>query len=63
MFYAKIDDTGQILAQLRHSVASRVALDLPYWVMRSTLYGLTRMAFEMACEAGACFSFFDLCLV
>jgi len=62
-FYAKIDDhgvrwgdTGQILARSRRSVASRVALDLPYWAMRSALYRLTRTAFEKAREAGACFS-------
>ena len=65
-FYAEIDDhgvrwgdTGQILARWWRSVASRVALDLPYWVMRSESYRLTRMAFEMAREAGACFSVID----
>jgi len=59
IFYAKIVDhgvswgnTGQILAQLRLSGASRVALDPPYWAMRSALYRLTRMAFEMAHKAG-----------
>jgi hypothetical protein len=63
-FYAKIDDhgvrwgnTGQILAQLWRLVASRVALDLTYWAMRLALFRLTRMAFEMARKAGACFSF------
>ena len=40
-------------------MASRVALDLPYWVMRSASYRLTRMAFEMAREVGACFSVVD----
>ena len=66
IFYAKIDDhgvrwgdTGRILARLRRSVASRVALDLPYWAMRSASYRLTRMAFEMARKAGACFSVVD----
>jgi len=66
IFYAKIDDHGirwgdtwQILAQSRRSVASRVALDLPYWAMRSASYRLTRMAFKMAREAGACFSVVD----
>jgi hypothetical protein len=66
MFYAEIDDhgvqwgdTGRILAQWRRSVASRVALDLPYWAMCSASYCLTRMAFEMAREAGACFSVVD----
>ena len=66
IFYAEIDDhgvrwgdTGRILARWRRSVASRVALDLPYWAMRSASYRLTRMAFEMAREAGACFSVVD----
>jgi hypothetical protein len=60
IFYAKIDDhgvrrgdTGQILAQWRHMVASRVALDLPYWTMRSILYRLIRMAIKMTSEGGA----------
>ena len=64
--YAEIDDhgfrwgdTGRILTRSRHSVASRVALDLPYWVMRSASYCLTCMTFEMAREAGACFSVID----
>ena len=66
--YAKIDDhgvrpgdTGQILAWSWRPVASKVALDLPYWAMRSASYRLTRMAFEieMAREAGACFSVVD----
>jgi hypothetical protein len=66
IFYAKIDvdgicwgDMGRILAQLRRSVAFRVALDLPYWAMHSASYRLTRMAFKMAREAGACFSVVD----
>ena len=57
---AKIDDhgvrrgdTGRILDQWRHMVASRVALDLPYWVMRSASYRLIRMAIEMTSEGGA----------
>jgi hypothetical protein len=40
IFYAKIDDhdirsgdTGQILAKWQRMMASRVALDLPSWVM------------------------------
>ncbi len=36
-----------------------VALDLLYWVMRSALYRLSRMAIEMAREAGAFFSVVD----
>ena len=63
IFYAEIDDhgvrwgdTGRILARSRRSVASRVALDLPYWAMRLASYCLTHMAFEMARKAGECFS-------
>jgi hypothetical protein len=66
IFYAKIDDhgvrwgdTGQILARWRRPVASRVALDLPYWVMRSAPYRLIRMAIEMASESAAFFSVVD----
>ena len=33
-------------------LAYRVALDLPYWVMRSALYRLIRMAIEMAHSEG-----------
>jgi hypothetical protein len=60
IFYAEINDhgvrrgnTGQILAQWQHMVASRVALDLPYWAMCSTSYCLIRMAIEMTSEGGA----------
>ncbi len=66
-FYTKINDqgvpwgdTGRILAQWQHPVAFRVALDLPYWVMRSASYRLIRMAIQMALEAGALFSDIDL---
>jgi len=48
---------GKLFARWRRSVASRVALDLPYWEMGSASYRLTRMAFEMAREAGYFFSF------
>jgi hypothetical protein len=48
IFYAKIDDhgirrgdTGQKLTRWRRPVASRVALDLPYWAMRSAPYHTT----------------------
>ncbi len=61
IFWAKIDDhdvrrgdTGQIIAQWRHLMASRVALDLLLWAMRSALYRLIRMAIEMASKVGAC---------
>ncbi len=60
IFWAKIDDhgvrrgdTGQILNQWWHMVASRIALDLPYWAMRSASYRLIRMAIEMTSEGGA----------
>ena len=66
ILYAKIDDhgvrrddTGQRLACSRRPVASRVALDLPYWAMRSASYRLIRMAIEMASEVGAFFSVVD----
>jgi hypothetical protein len=59
IFWAKIDDhgvrrgdTGWILARWRRPVASRVALDLPYWEMRSAPYRLIRMAIEMAHDGG-----------
>jgi hypothetical protein len=41
------------------TVASRVALDLPYWAMRLAPYHLIRMAIEMASEAAAFFSVVD----
>ena len=55
-------NTGQILAQWRHPVASRVALDLPYWVMHLALYHLIRMAIEMASKAGPFCLLLILCL-
>jgi hypothetical protein len=63
IFYAEIDDHGisqgdtrQKLARWQRPVASRVALDLPYWAMCLAPYRLIRMAIEMACEAGPFFS-------
>ena len=63
IFYAKINDhgicqgnMGQILARRRRPVASRVALDLPYWVMRSAPYLLILMAIEIANQIGAFYS-------
>jgi hypothetical protein len=60
IFYAEIDDhdvrrgdMGQILAQWRHMLASRLALDLPSWAMCLALYRLIRMAIKMASEGGA----------
>jgi hypothetical protein len=40
-------------------VASRVALDLLYWAMRSVPYRLICMAIKMASEVGDFFSFVD----
>jgi hypothetical protein len=69
IFYAEIDDhgvcwgdTGRILTRWRHPVASRVALDLPYWAMRSAPYRLIRMVIEMASESAAFFSVVDYLL-
>ena len=66
--YAKIDDhgvrrgdTGQILALSRRPVAFRVALDLPYWAMRSEPYSLIRTAIEMASKAAAFFLLLNIC--
>ncbi len=53
-------NTGWILARSRRSVASRVALDLLYWAMRSALHRLICMDIEMTHEACACFSFVDI---
>ncbi len=70
IFYAKIDDhdvrrgdMGQILAQWWFMLASRVALDLPSWVMCLALYRLIRIAIKMASKVGAfvcCHCFFCL---
>ena len=67
-FYAEIDDhgvrrgnTGGILARWRRPVASRVALDLSYWAMRSAPYHLIHMAIEMASKVGAFFLSSMLC--
>jgi hypothetical protein len=68
IFYAEIDDhgvrrgdTGRIIARWRRPVASRVALDLPYWAMRSAPYRLIHMASEMASKVGAFFLSSILC--
>ncbi len=46
-------------------MASRVALDLSQWAMRSAPYRLICMAIEMAREAGSFFSFvgFMSCII
>jgi hypothetical protein len=61
--YAKINDhgnrqgnTGQIRTQGWCPMASRVALDLPYWAMHSTLYRLICMALAMTSKGGALFA-------
>jgi hypothetical protein len=63
VIYAEIDnhgvrwgDTGQILARWRCPVASRVALDLPYWAMCSASYRLISMAIKKVRKAGPFFS-------
>jgi len=43
-------------------VASRVALNLPQWAMRSAPYRLIRMAIKMASESAACFYVVDYLL-
>jgi hypothetical protein len=62
IFWAKIDDhgvrrgdTGQILNPWRHMVASRVALDLLYWAMRTALCRLIRMAVKITSKGGELF--------
>jgi hypothetical protein len=72
IFYTEIDDhgvcrgdTGRILARWRRPVASRIALDLPHWAMRSSPYCLIQMAIEMASKAADFFSVVDylLCII
>ena len=55
--YAKNDDV--LIARWHRPVASRVALDLPYWMMRSAPYRLIRMAIEMVHKAAAWFPVVD----
>ena len=65
-FTPTIDDHGicrgntwWMLARWWRPVAYRVALDLPYWAMRSAPYRLIRMATKMARVAGQFFSVID----
>jgi hypothetical protein len=65
-FYAEINDhgvrwgdTGRILARWRRPVASRVALDLLYWVMRSAPYRLICMVIKMDSKSAEFFSVVD----
>jgi hypothetical protein len=46
-------DTEQVVAQRRHPVASRVALDMLHWAMPSVLLRCIRKAFEMGRNGGA----------
>jgi hypothetical protein len=46
-------NTEQVVAQCRHPVASRVALDMPHWVMLSVLLRCTAVAIETAGRRGA----------
>jgi hypothetical protein len=41
-------DTEQVVAQWRHPVASKVALDMPNWAMPSALLQRTTMAIKAA---------------
>jgi len=63
ILYSKIDyhgvrrgNTGKIIKRWQRPVASRVALDLPYWTMRWALYRLIHMAIKMTSKVGAFFS-------
>jgi hypothetical protein len=46
-------DTEQVVARCRRPVASKVALDMPHWVMLSVLLWRTAMAIETAGGQGA----------
>jgi hypothetical protein len=66
IFDTEIDDhvvrwgnTGQILTRWQYLVASKVALDLLYWVMCLALNHLIRIAIKMASEVGAFCSVID----
>jgi len=54
-------DTGRKIFQWQRPVASRVALDLPQWAMRSALYPLILMAIKMASELAAFFLLLIIC--
>jgi len=56
-----LGDTGRIIARWQRPVASRVALDLQYWAMRSAPYRLIGMAIKMASEAAAFFPLLIIC--
>jgi hypothetical protein len=46
-------NTQQVVAQWRHPVASRVALDMPHWAMPSVLLRRIAVAIKMAGRCGA----------
>jgi hypothetical protein len=46
-------NTEQVVAQWRRPVVSKVALDMPHWVMPSVLPRSTAVAIEMANNGGA----------
>jgi hypothetical protein len=46
-------NTEQVVAQCRHPVASRVALNMPHWAMLSVLLRRTAVAIKMAGGQGA----------
>ncbi len=47
-------NTEQVVAQCRHPVASRVALDMLHWAMRFVPHRRTAMAIERAKDRGTC---------
>jgi hypothetical protein len=53
-------DAAQTLAQWRHPLLSREALDVLYWVMRPASYRRIRMAIEIASDLPAFFVVIDL---
>jgi hypothetical protein len=66
VFAAKIVNHGgrqgnmaQALAQWRHPEASRKALDVLHWAMRSALYHRIRMAIKITSNLPACFVVID----
>ncbi len=46
-------NTGQVVIRWRRPVASKVALDMPHWVMSSVLPWRTAFVIKIACSGGA----------
>jgi hypothetical protein len=46
-------NTERVVAQWRHPVASKVALDMPHWAMPSVLLRRIRKAFKTGRDRGA----------